>query len=180
MISVFLAGALAATPVPAHDAFFARLSALCGQSFEGRLATPPTAGDAAFQQRLVVEVRDCRADEVRMPLAAGADRSRTWIVTRTPDGLRLKHDHRHADGTEDVLTQYGGDTTGPGSAERQAFPADAFSKALFLRENAAVSVPNVWALEIRPGQEMVYELSRPGRLFRISFDLARPLSGEAP
>jgi hypothetical protein len=32
-------------------------------------------------------------------------------------------------------------------------------------------------MEIMPGSEFVYELSRPGgRLFRVSFDLTRPLA----
>lgn len=163
-----------------QDQFFDRLIDLCGQRFEGRLASTPTAADAAFQQRLIVEVRDCRPDQVRMPLTAGEDRSRTWIVTRTATGLRLKHDHRHPDGSEDRLTQYGGDTAEMGSPERQAFPADAYSKALFLRENAAVSIPNVWALEVRPDTELAYELSRPGRHVRLTFDLTRPLDTPAP
>jgi hypothetical protein len=173
LLSVVMA-ALVAGQSP-QDQFFDRLSALCGQRFEGRLASAPTAADAPFQQRLVVEVRDCQADEIRMPLTVGEDRSRTWIVTRTAAGLRLKHDHRHPDGSEDRLTQYGGDTAAPGTAERQAFPADSYSKDLFRRENAAVSVSNVWALEIRPSSDLVYELSRPDRLFRLAFDLKQPL-----
>jgi hypothetical protein len=57
--------------------------------------------------------------------AAAEDRSRTWVITRTATGLRLKHDYRHTDGTPDALTMYGGDTVGPGTAQRQSFPADA-------------------------------------------------------
>ena len=51
-------------------------------------------------QRLVMHVRDCSADEVRIPFWVGEDHSRTWVVTRTETGLRLKHDHRHEDGSE--------------------------------------------------------------------------------
>ena len=173
--------AACATPVAdapsPHDAFFARLSALCGNSYEGRVvADTPTPSPDFAGQRLVMHVRDCSADEIRIPFHVGEDRSRTWVVARTPAGLRLKHDHRHADGTPDVRTNYGGDTAAPGSAERQEFPADQESKDLFVRENIPVSVDNVWAMEVRPGAAFVYELARPSRLFRVEFDLSRPIT----
>ncbi|MDP1891796.1 MAG: hypothetical protein Q8K55_12965, partial [Gemmatimonadaceae bacterium] len=44
---------------------------------------------------------------------------------------------------------------------------------LFTRLNLTVSLPNVWAMEIEPGRRFVYELARPGRLFRVEFDLTR-------
>ena len=162
-----------AAPTPS-DVFFERLHALCGRTFEGRLASPPTPADAAFAGPITVSVRDCTATQVRMPVAVGADRSRTWVVTRTSGGLTLKHDHRHADGTEDAVSQYGGSTTAPGTASRQEFPADAFSKGLFERQNLPASLTNVWAFEIEPGARLAYELNRPGRHFRIAFDLTRP------
>jgi hypothetical protein len=167
----------AAQSAPA-DAFMARLQALCGQAFAGRLVTGDPADADMRGQRLVMHVRECRPGEVRIPFHVGDNRSRTWIVTRTAGGLRLKHDHRHADGTPDELTMYGGDTAAAGSADRQEFPADAESIALFTRSNRSVSNSNVWALEARPGQ-FAYELRRPpipgGRHFRVEFDLARPV-----
>jgi hypothetical protein len=157
--------------------FFSRLAALCGQAFEGRIASPPVTADASFAgKRLVMHVRSCSADEIRIPFHVGADRSRTWVITRTGAGLRLKHDHRHDDGHEDKLTQYGGDTGAAGTAARQDFPADPFSKALFVRENIPQSVPNVWAMEVHPARMFAYELRRPGRFFRVEFDLARPIA----
>jgi len=167
--------ALPAAATPA-DAFFAELSALCGESFEGEVVTTDPA-DADFRgKRLLMTVRDCSADEIRIPFAVGEDRSRTWIVTRTAQGLRLKHDHRHADGTPDALTMYGGDTAAAGAATRQEFPVDAESKALFEREGRTASLTNVWAMELVPDQAFVYELSRPNRLFRVKFDLTRPVA----
>jgi hypothetical protein len=162
---------------PPQDQFFARLSALCGRAFEGGITSPPVEADRAFAgQRLVMHVRDCSADTIRIPFHVGENRSRTWVVSRTPAGLRLKHDHRHEDGSEDRLTQYGGDTVAPGAAARQEFPTDAFSRDLFVRENSAQSVPNVWAMEIEPGRLFAYELRRPGRFFRVQFDLTRPVA----
>src|SRR5688572_19982384 len=134
----------------AQDTFFARLGAYCGRAFEGRIVSPPVEADAAFAgERLVAHVRTCSDDGIRIPFHVGEDRSRTWVVTRTASGLRLKHDHRHEDGSEDRLTQYGGDTAGEGSAARQEFPADAWSKDLFRREGSPQSVTNVWAIEIK-------------------------------
>lgn len=127
-----------------------------------------------------MHVRDCDAREIRIPFHVGEDRSRTWVVTRTGSGLRLKHDHRHADGSPDALTLYGGDTRDAGSAARQQFPADAESKAMFTAQGRAVSVPNVWALEAEPGRTFFYELARPGRLFRVAFDLSRPVPTPPP
>lgn len=160
----------------AHDQFFQRLTALCGQAFEGAVVSPPTEADTEMaSQRLVMHVRDCSEDVIRIPFHVGENRSRTWVVSRTDSGLRLKHDHRHEDGSEDVLTQYGGDTAGEGTARRQEFPVDQFSKDLFNREDAAVSTTNVWAMEIEPGQLFAYELRRPNRFFRVDFDLTRPI-----
>ncbi|MCK9540273.1 hypothetical protein [Dokdonella sp.] len=162
----------------ASAAFFDRLGALCGQAFEGRITAeqPPAAASDPFHgQRLVMHVRDCGPQEIRIPFHVGSDRSRTWVITRTATGLRLKHDHRRADGSEDPITQYGGDTVGEGTSTRQTFPADVESKALFTRNDMAVSNANVWALELVPDESFVYELSRPQRLFRVSFDLAAPV-----
>jgi len=162
------------TPAMA-DVFVTRLSALCGQAFAGRVvSTDATDADMA-SERLVMRVAECSPAEIRIPFAVGADRSRTWVVSRTPEGLRLKHDHRHADGTEDELSQYGGDTVGAGSETRQEFPADAFSKTLFETRGNPASVTNVWAMEATPTL-FAYELRRPERFFRVEFDLTMPVA----
>ena len=181
LIAAALAGCAtrASEPEP-RDLFFARLAALCGKAFEGRIASPPAEADAAFAgKRLVMHVRGCGADEIRIPFHVGDDRSRTWVVTRNAAALRLKHDHRHADGTEDKLTQYGGDAVTAGTAARQEFPADAFSKELFIRETIPASTANVWAIEA-DARILAYELRRPGRFFRVEFDLGRPVASPPP
>lgn len=172
---VLTACASAPTPTSPQDQFFANLTALCGQSFEGRVVTSEAADSAFANQRLVMQVRECSANEIRVPFHVGEDRSRTWVITRTGQGLRLKHDHRHEDGSEDVLTQYGGDTANAGTAERQEFPADQHSRDLFVANDIPQSVTNVWAVEVHPGQTYVYELRRPNRHFRVEFDLTRPV-----
>lgn len=163
-----------------QDAFFAQLGSLCGKAFEGRIVSPPVPADASFAgKRLVMHVRDCTADTIRFPFHVGEDRSRTWVITRTPSGLRLKHDHRHEDGSEHAQTQYGGDTVSAGTATRQQFPADAYSRDLFIRGNIPQSTTNVWAMEVTPTL-FAYELRRPSRFFRVDFDLGRPVTPPPP
>jgi hypothetical protein len=171
------AGALAACGPPRApaDNFFAALRVHCGKAYEGRLVSTDAA-DADFAgKRLVMHVRDCGESEIRIPFHVGEDRSRTWVVTRTKAGLRLKHDHRHEDGTPDALTLYGGDTRGPGAPARQEFPADDYSKEMFREEGRTASVDNVWAIEATDVL-FAYELRRPNRHFRVEFDLTQPTS----
>jgi hypothetical protein len=121
---------------------------------------------------LVMHVRTCTRDTLRIPFHVGADRSRTWVVTRTATGLRLKHDHRHADGSEDAVTQYGGDTQATGSASQQEFHADAHTATLI-----PAARTNIWTMELVPGERFAYALRRVGteRRIRVEFDLTRPL-----
>ncbi len=181
ILALFALGACSTmdeTPKPT-DAFFQNMSDLCGKSFAGTLAAGD-AGDASFANAdMRAHVRECGAREIRIAFDVGEDRSRTWIVTRTDSGLRLKHRHMLKDGTEDPVSQYGGDTIQSGTAMRQEFPADAYSKAMFTKEGRTVSNANVWAFEIEPKRTLTYELARPGRLFRVSFDVTKPLSGAA-
>ena len=162
--------------------FLAALSTLCRQAFAGRItANEPRAANDPFEGReLVMHVRTCGPDRILVPFHVGDDRSRTFVITLVGDRLRLKHDHRHKDGTEDVLTMYGGDTVAAGTATRQEFPVDDFSKTLFTREKREVSSSNTWAMEMHPGRMFAYELSRPGRMFRIEFDLTRRVPAPPP
>jgi len=168
-------------PVPA-DEFMAAIARHCGQAYAGRITAnePASPNDPFDGKALLMHVRTCTPGEVRIPFHVGEDRSRTWVLTRTASGLLLKHDHRHADGTEDVLTMYGGDSVASGSATRQQLPVDADSRELFAREGLQASLGNTWAIEIVPGVRFAYELARTGRLFRVEFDLTRPVPPPPP
>lgn len=171
---------------PAADRFLANIAAYCGKAFAGRVvANEPSPGqpDPFAGRELVMHVRGCAdpARELRIPFLVGEDRSRTWVLTRTTDGLLLKHDHRHRDGSEDAVTMYGGHSQDAGSATRQEFPVDAESVEMFRREGLNASVTNTWAMEIYPGRLFAYELTRPGgRRFRAEFDLSRPVPAPPP
>lgn len=162
-----------------QDAFMANLKALCGKAFEGKVVSTDQVDAAMAKERLVMQVRECSGDGVRIPFHVGANRSRTWVLTRTATGLRLKHDHRHEDGSEDKVTQYGGDTATEGTAERQEFPVDASSIAMFERENLKASVTNIWTMAVTPTL-FAYELRRANRFFRVEFDTTRAVAPPPP
>lgn len=166
--------ASAAALPPEQEAFWRALRALCGQAFAGKVVESTSATDAAFAgETLVMHVRACGENEIRVPFHVGANRSRTWVLTRTPTGLRLKHDHRHEDGAEDKVTQYGGDTAAPGTVAQQDFPADRFTAELI-----PAARTNVWSLLLSPGKTFSYRLVREaeGRRFRVEFDLTQPVA----
>ena len=162
---------------PGQDVFWTRLQGLCGRAYRGRL-TEGNASDSAFRRaELVMHVRECSPTGIRIPFHADQDRSRTWVLTRTGQGLRLKHDHRHADGAEDRVTQYGGDTRSTGTWHRQEFHADAHTAALI-----PAAATNVWSIELVPGEYFAYGLRREGtdRRFRVEFDLRTPIPAPPP
>ncbi|MET0808055.1 MAG: hypothetical protein ABWX93_04770 [Pseudoxanthomonas sp.] len=164
------------------DAFMSAVAAHCGKAFEGRIAVnePKTDAPDPFEgKRLVMHVRGCEdpAHELRIPFHVGDDHSRTWVLTRTENGVRLKHDHRHEDGSPDAVTMYGGDSKPPGTAQRQSFPVDSDSVAMFRKADMLASVQNTWAMDVEPDQRFVYELTRPGgRHFQVVFDLSKPVA----
>lgn len=157
-------------------AFWDSVRKLCGKAFAGTVEAAPE-GDVTFKDKeLVMHVRACEKDRVRIPFFVGDDRSRTWVLTRKKDRILLKHDHRHEDGTPDKVTMYGGWTTNGGSAERQMFPAD--QQTVDVLPAAAA---NVWWIEIVDGQYFTYNLRRVGtdRYFSIRFDLSKEIAKPA-
>lgn len=173
IVSMLLLPAAAAQETHPGDRFWTALQPLCGQAFEGRLVEGTEASDAAMgKARLVMHVRSCSPDEIRIPFHVGENRSRTWVITRTADGLRLKHDHRHEDGTEEKLTQYGGDTPAIGDELSLDFYADAHTASLL-----PAAATNIWTLRLEPGQRFSYGLRREAsdRRIRVEFDLTKPV-----
>lgn len=141
---------------PDQIAFWSKLGSLCGARFEGESVLPRDPGDSFAGKKLVATLATCGESEIRVPFAVGEDRSRTWLISRTPNGLQLKHDHRHADGTPDKITMYGGLARAGGSAEQQAFAADAHTAKLIPE-----AATNVWMLTLSAdGQSLTYYLER--------------------
>jgi hypothetical protein len=155
--------------IPSHDAFFERIAQHCNKAYEGKVVIDNQPSEV-FQQRLVMHVRQCSDSQLHVPFHVGADASRTWIITKTGSGLSLKHDHRKADGSHDPLTMYGGHTLDAGYENMQSFPADEYSKQLFVKLQSAQSVGNTWQMYIYD-DVFSYRLIRQGREFRVDFDL---------
>ncbi len=163
--------------IPTQDAFFSALSQHCGKAFEGTVTVDNDSNSSFSGKKLIMHVRRCNETQLQVPFHVGEDASRTWLITKTGSGLSLKHDHRHSDGTEDALTQYGGHTVDAGWAQVQSFPADQYSKELFVQHAIPQSVGNTWQMFIYP-ETFTYRLIRQGREFRVDFDLTKPV--EAP
>lgn len=178
---LILSACSGAEPSAPEALYFERLSALCnGEAYGGKLVSTEEV-DADFRSAdMRMGPATCEGNTILIPFAVDDDRSRTWVITRTLDGVRLKHDHRHRDGTEDVVTQYGGDSDGTGSVAAQDFPADDETKDLFIREGLEVSTANTWRVEIEPGAQFTYQMSRPERLFRVEFDLTNAVDAPPP
>ena len=142
-----------------QQAFFDKVKSMCGARFEGESVFPEDPGDAFRGQLLVATVETCGDDEIRIPFIVGPDSSRTWVLKRTVKGLQLKHDHRHADGTPDEVTLYGGVAVDAGSAFSQSFPADSYTADLIPEAST-----NEWFLSFSvDGQELTYYLERHGK-----------------
>jgi hypothetical protein len=157
--------------IPTHDAFFDQLKKLCGKSFGGAVVTDmPKSG--GFEGPLVMHIRNCTDREIQIPFHVNENRSRTWIISKTGSGLTLKHDHRMEDGSFDKSTMYGGHTTDAGWNHVQTFPADQYSKELFIKLEIPQALDNVWSMSIYPNK-FSYSLVRPGREFRVEFDLTK-------
>jgi hypothetical protein len=153
------------------EGLWAALQPHCGKAYEGRLLESNATDTVFARSRVVMHVRQCDADTIRIPLHVGEDRSRTWILTRTDSGFRLKHDHRHADGSEDSVTQYGGDTRQSRASTTQEFHADQHTAAI-----VPAAATNIWTMAMLGDSVFVYALRREGRRFRVEFDLRNPVA----
>ncbi|CAH9066610.1 hypothetical protein PSECIP111951_03848 [Pseudoalteromonas holothuriae] len=161
--------------IPTHDAFFNQIAAHCGNAYEGEVTVDNASGPSSFaDKKLIMHVRRCDERQLQVPFHVGDDASRTWIITKTGSGLSLKHDHRHKDGADDISTMYGGHTLDAGYANVQSFPADQYSKELFVRQGIPQSMGNTWQMFIYE-EVFSYRMVREGREFRVDFDLTQPI-----
>lgn len=169
-----------ATPSIARDStqllFWEALRQLCGNAYEGSIVSGP-ANDSVFAGKsLVMHVRSCNENKIRIPFFVGTDSSRTWVLTRSGTDLMLKHDHRHEDGSPDKITMYGGVTSNFGAKDRQVFPADQETADLL-----PPAIGNVWWIDLEVGSHFTYNLRRvyTDRLFSVRFDLTKPVDTPA-
>jgi hypothetical protein len=162
------------SPVTAtQQAFFTQLSKLCGKSFRGVAVFPADGKDPFAGKELTMHVSECSDQVIRIPFHVGEDKSRTWVFTQMEEGLQLKHDHRHEDGTPDEVTMYGGIAMDTDDATTMRFPADAHTAQLI-----PAASTNEWNIVLSPdGRTFSYILKRDNQLrFQADFDLTKPLN----
>lgn len=161
---------------PANQIFWESLSKHCGKSFEGTVTTPLLENDPFAGKKLIMHVVDCGEGFIHIPFFVGEDKSRTWVLTMQDGLIKLKHDHRHADGTPDKVTQYGGIASNTGLAGTQFFPADQETADLI-----PVSATNVWWITLDE-TSFTYNLRRMGtdRFFSVKFDLTKVIESPGP
>jgi hypothetical protein len=160
--------------IASHDDFFKNISQHCGKSYQGEVTVDNAKGGSFANKKLIMYVRKCTDNELQVPFYVGDDASRTWIITKTGSGLSLKHDHRKKDGSYDESTMYGGHTVDAGFSQVQSFPADQYSKELFVAHGIPQSINNVWQMYVYE-DKFTYRLVRQGREFRVDFDLTKPV-----
>lgn len=150
--------------------FWNNLKNHCGNTYEGTVLEAPE-NDNFRDKKLVMHVRSCSENIIRIPFFVGEDKSRTWVLSLQDDRIQLKHDHRHEDGTPDDVTQYGGTTPNSGLPNIQFFPADQQTADLISYASA-----NVWWITLDE-TSFTYNLRRIGtdRLFSVQFDLTKPI-----
>lgn len=171
LFSAFVAQSQGTKP---SQAFWNSLQSHCGKAYAGTLVLPEE--DEAFGgKELVMHVRACDQNEIKIPFYVGDDKSRTWILTMNDGIITLKHDHRHKDGTEDTINFYGGTASNAGKENIQFFPADVPTQKMI--PGAAT---NVWWITINE-TTFTYNLQRLGtdRIFKVAMDLSKPIDTPA-
>lgn len=152
--------------------FWDALKKHCGKSYLGEITAGAKAGDGFTGEKLIMHVRSCDTDVIRIPFFVGENKSRTWVLTLGDDNLLLlKHDHRLRNGSEEEVTQYGGLSPNTGLANIQFFPADQFTANLLPH-----AANNVWWITL-DDSSFTYNLRRIGtdRLFSVRFDLTKEI-----
>lgn len=148
--------------------FWENLQKHCGKAYEGQLAEFVKNDDFAGKT-LKMHVISCTANEIKIPFHVGDDHSRTWVLTKENNLIKLKHDHRHEDGSEDKVTQYGGTNPNPGFEKFQMFPAD-----LETHQRIPYASTNIWWITLDENK-FTYNLQRAGsdKKFTVEFDLTK-------
>jgi hypothetical protein len=170
VITVFLSLQSMAQKNETSNAFWNTLKSHCGNAYTGTLEIPEE--DEAFGgKKLVMHLRSCSENEIKIPFYVGDDKSRTWILSMEDGIISLKHDHRHEDGTEHDVNFYGGTASNQGKADIQVFPADVHTQ-----NQIPEAATNVWWITIDE-KTFTYNLRRLGtdRVFKVVMDLTAPI-----
>ena len=151
-----------------QDVFWETLNTHCGKSFEGKI-TSEGKNEGFDGERLVIHVKECLENEMKIPFFVGNNKSRTWVLRKQKDGIILKHDHRNENGSPEKLTMYGGKATNLGNSNMQFFPADQETSDLIPRATF-----NIWWMTIDEST-FSYNLrvTNSDRIFTVVFNLTK-------
>lgn len=145
----------------------------CGNAYAGKVGDATAFYAATVDaEEIRIHVRNCTEDLTHISLHIDDNHSRNLLLTRETNTLRLKHDHRYPDGTEEEITQYGGDAPKPGLITRQIFEAD---------DHTAEILPdrfdNFWFLDLMDEETLAYGVHWPkhGHSIRLEFDITQPI-----
>ncbi len=155
-----------------HQEFFRNLQGLCGKSFRGEQIFRSHHAPGWEEYEMVMHVEVCEEGRILIPFHLGEDRSRTWMFLVEDGSLRLRHDHRHPDGTPEDESLYGGYADDTGTAFVQHFPADLYTAELIDGGGG-----NIWTIGFDEAlTRFTYRLERDGeKRLRVDFDLTEPL-----
>jgi hypothetical protein len=151
--------------------FFDAIRSLEGKTFYGKAIYMPdtTKANDFWGKKLSFRVIRTSRSEMKLPFNVGENQTRVWVLTKTKGGIRLKHDHRHTDGSPDSITNYGGDSDQKISNRLiQYFPADEFTSNLI-----PAAKTNRWIMQFSDDKKRFYYiLERNKELrFKAEFDL---------
>jgi len=149
--------------------FWAEIQKHCGKAYQGKLADATYHYLPFDESNIVLHIRECSDTLTHITLNISDDYSRNLMLTQTETTLRLKHDHRNPDGTEEEISQYGGDAPKPGLNTRQIFFADAHTAEILPKRS-----DNFWFLDMMNDTTLAYGVHWPeyGHSIRIKFDLS--------
>ena len=152
------------------EKFWEELQGHCGKAYQGIIMEGGVEGDGFMGEKLVMHVRSCKPNEIRIPFFVGEDKSRTWVLKLDEAKIMsLKHDHRKPDGTDEEVTQYGGISPNQGLGNIQMFPADIYTSTIL-----PAAATNLWWFTLDE-TSLSYNLRRIGsdRVFSVKFDLTK-------
>ena len=150
-----------------QDKFFDSINAHCGNAFSG--SVEDSSNSTAYNGRkFVLHIRDCSDTQIKMPLHIDDNSSRILVLTKSDGSIKLQHDHRHADGSSDALTLYGGYSSADTTDNVTNFPESAESIAITKAYAPTRTYPSVWSI-ILSSEDITYQVVRPGRTIKTKF-----------
>ena len=60
--------------------FWNQIKKHCGKAFEGQITAGASANDPFSDKKLVMHVKSCEENRIRIPFFVGDDKSRTWVL----------------------------------------------------------------------------------------------------